>query len=355
MNRRTSAALLSGGGALLIAVAGLLLLDVYVPATLPSIPENPVLSEEILVPVLSLGGAMVAWGGAKLVDGPPLLALPVGAGLAAMVIRLALGLATGTITAGAGDLLLGALQTFALGLAVGAVAAAGLTYPDRVETAGAAVLAMAGVVIASTAFGTTLGRVLYTILAALLGGAPIALGVPLQGREFRGSRPAASGSAGGADPGDPFGGDEEAGGGRAGGTGAAGGTATAGGEDRARGAPEDRREADASVEAGAGPADEPPGTGATPAGESESDAGPAEAAADEDEETDLSDVVPDDTLEDDDGEAAPDDEPANGEPADEAGGADDEVAGDDAAATGEAGGEQEEVDDEDDNADDETA
>lgn len=247
MNRRTSAGLLGGGGVLLLAVTGLALLDVYVAATLPAIPETTVLSEETLVPVLGLAGALVAWGAVELGDVPPLLALPIGGGLAALVVRLGLGLATASLDATAGDLALGALQTFALGLAVGAVAASGLTYPDRIETAGAAVLALGGVVIASTAFGTTLSRVVYTVLAALLGGAPIALGVHARDREGFGlGRSPEAESTGGADPGDPFGAEA----GRAGG---AGGTAGAGGGDRGGESPDDGQDAEATTDVGGGP------------------------------------------------------------------------------------------------------
>ncbi len=316
VNRRTSTALLGAGGGLLLVVTGLVLLDVYVPATLPSVPETDVLSEETLVPLLALGGALVAWAVSRRTEAPPLVALPLGGGLAALLVRLPLGLATASLDAGATDLLLGALQTLALGLAVGAVAAAGLSYPERSETAGAAVLAVAGVVIASTAFGTSLDQVLYAVLAALVGGAPIALGVPLWRRSPRvaGAGRRSSSGTGGADPGDPFA--EPGDGGMGGGSGAEGGTATAGGEARAA---EPRTEQSAPDEAGeTGGEDGEPvedlaevvpdeklGGGAENAG-ADGDAGESDGA---DEGAADADAPDDATDGDGEAEAASDDEP----------------------------------------------
>lgn len=233
MNRRNSTALLGAAGGLLLAVTGLLLLDVYVPATVPSVPESPVLSEETLVPLVALAGVLLAWAIARVADVPPVVALPLGGGLAALVVRYTLGLVTGSLTAGLGVLTLVALQTLALGLAVGAIGAAGLSYPERSETAGAVVLAIAGVVIASTAVGASLSRVLYVSVAALLAGGPVAVAANRHRRPFTAGFPlptgGSSGAASTADPTDPFGSasgssDEDAG--TAGGRGPIGGTST---------------------------------------------------------------------------------------------------------------------------------
>lgn len=126
--------------------------------------------QDVLAPLLAFGGALVgvalARRGWLAVVAPPLVA-----GVTAAVVRFGVRIAAGS--AFSLDVLArGFGQTFALGVAVGSVAALGLTYPGVRRSAVAVVLAVAGVVGATFAFSTPdvvdyAVRFGYAVVAAL--------------------------------------------------------------------------------------------------------------------------------------------------------------------------------------------